>query len=95
MRQILYLLNLTDEEGRLNLVNAIVIGNFIYLFSSRSVESCVLLLGSFALLGFSWKASPQKSKKVTIDDLELVKEQSKEALDQVKKLNLKLGFRAQ
>ncbi len=94
MKRILYLLNLTDEEGRLNLVNAIVIGNFSYLFSSRSIESCALLLGSFVLMAFSWKAMPQ-NKKVTVDDLDLAKEQSREALDQIKKLNLKLGFRAQ
>jgi hypothetical protein len=85
---------LTDEEGRLNFINAIVIGNFINLFLSRSVESCALLFGSFALLAFSWKLLPQKSRKVTVDELDLAKEQSREALDQIKKLNLKLGFRA-
>lgn len=95
MKQMLYSVNLTDEEGRLNLIHAIVIGLFINLFINHSVESCYLLLGGFALLAWNLKVNPPiKAKKYSQEELELVKKDAKLALDQIKKLNLQIGFRA-
>jgi hypothetical protein len=94
MKQMLYTLNITDEEGRLNFVHAIIIGLFINLIVSGSVESCYLLLSSFALLAWKWKVQPPRGRKASIDDIESYRHEAKEALDQIKKLNLKLGFRS-
>lgn len=93
MKRILYLLSLTDEEGKLNFTHGIVIGAAANYIFNHSVESGYLVLGSFCLVAWGWKVNPSRSRKASLDEIAEVREKSQEALDQVKKLNLKLGFR--
>lgn len=93
MKRILYFLNLTEEDGKLNFVHAIVVGCSIYLVSSRSVDAAALVAGSFALLAWNWKVKPS-GKKVSSLEVDQATQKSQEALDQIKKLSLKLGFGA-
>lgn len=93
MKQFLYNLNLTDEDGRLNFLH----GAFVFIMGYSCVlpgATSALLLGiGLGLIGLELFLKPKTAKKATVDDIEECQKSIEKVSKDLRSLNMKLGFR--
>jgi hypothetical protein len=88
---ILSWLNLEDGE-RLNLTHVFAIGSFLSFIGDPHLYSCIGMGISFTLMAVKMYLCPVK-KPTHQTDVEDVKIKAQQAIEEIKRLNLKLGFR--
>lgn len=90
MKSSLYQLNLTDEEGRLKVVNILGLACGTNLVLSGDLHATILMCGWMALYGFcQWNSPENRTSGKEVNDLKLA---LRAAVADINKLKLKLGF---